>query len=139
LARGFEASGLAGWLGGQMQALRGWHPLLLALAVFTVVSFISEVASNVATVSIMMPVLATLARAIGLDPFGMLLGAAIAASFGFALPIATAPNTVVFSSGYLRPRDMARAGLLLDFIAVFLLLGFAYFALPLVWGFRLGH
>ncbi len=139
LARGFEASGLAGWLGGQMQALRGWHPLLLALAVFTVVSFISEVASNVATASIMMPVLATLARAIGLDPFGMLLGAAIAASFGFALPIATAPNTVVFSSGYLRPRDMARAGLLLDFIAVFLLLGFAYFALPLVWGFRLGH
>jgi sodium-dependent dicarboxylate transporter 2/3/5 len=139
LARGFETSGLAGWLGAQMRGLSDWHPLLMALVVFTVVSFISEIASNIATASIMMPVLAALARAIGLDPFGMLLGAAIAASFGFALPVATAPNTIVFSSGYLNIRDMARAGLCLDFIAVFLLLAFAYFALPLVWGLRLGH
>ncbi len=139
LARGFETSGLAGWLGAQMRGLSDWHPVLIALVVFTVVSFISEIASNIATASIMMPVLAALARAIGLDPFGMLLGAAIAASFGFALPVATAPNTIVFSSGYLNIRDMARAGLWLDFIAVFLLLAFAYFALPLVWGLRLGH
>ncbi|MCS7037178.1 MAG: DASS family sodium-coupled anion symporter [Saprospiraceae bacterium] len=139
LARGFESSGLAGWLGAQMRGLSEWHPLLIALAVFTVVSFISEIASNIATASIMMPVLAALAQAIGLDPFGMLLGAAISASFGFALPVATAPNTIVFSSGYLNTRDMARAGLWLDFIAVLLLLAFAYVALPLVWGLRLGH
>ncbi len=139
LARGFEISGLAGWLGAQMRGLSNWHPVLIALVVFTVVSFISEIASNIATASIMMPVLAALARAIGLDPFGMLLGAAVAASFGFALPVATAPNTIVFSSGYLNIRDMARAGLWLDFIAVFLLLAFAYFALPLVWGLRLGY
>ncbi len=139
LARGFEVSGLAGWLGAQMRGLGGWPPLLIALVVFTVVSFISEVASNIATASIMMPVLAALAQAIGLDPFGMLLGTAIAASFGFALPVATAPNTIVFSSGYLNIRDMARAGIWLDFIAVFLLLAFAYFTLPLVWGVRLGH
>ncbi len=139
LARGFESSGLAGWLGGQMRELGNWSPWVIALVVFAVVSFISEIASNVATASIMMPVLAALASGIGLDPFGLLLGAAIAASFGFALPVATAPNTIVFSSGYLRTRDMVRAGLLLDVIAVLLLLAFAHVALPLVWGLRLGH
>lgn len=139
LARGFEASGLAGWLGSRMSGLSEWHPLLIALVVFAVVSFISEIASNVATASMMMPVLAALAQAVDIDPFGLLLGAAIAASFGFALPVATAPNTIVFSSGYLNTRDMVRAGLWLDIVAVLLLLGFAYFALPLVWGLSLGR
>ncbi len=139
LARGFETSGLAGWLGAQMRGLNEWPPLPIALAVFTVVSFISEIASNIATASMMMPVLAVLAQAIGIDPFGLLLGAAVAASFGFALPVATAPNTIVFSSGYLNIRDMARAGLWLDLIAVLALLAFAYFALPLVWGLPLGR
>lgn len=139
LARGFESSGLAGWLSSRMQGLEGCHPLLIALIVFTVVALVSEIASNVATASIMMPVLAALSHAIGLDPFGLLLGAAVAASFGFALPVATAPNTIVFSSGYLNTRDMVRAGLWLDFIAVLLLLAFAYFLLPMVWGLKLGY
>ncbi len=75
--------------------------------------------------------------AVGADPFGMLLSATLAASFGFGLPVATAPNTIVFSSGYLHTRDMARAGFLLDTVAILLLLGFVYFFLPLVWGVRL--
>ena len=53
----------------------------------------------------------------------------MAASFGFGLPIATAPNTIVFSTGYLRTRDMARVGFLLDVVAILLLMGFAYLLL----------
>ncbi|MBK6933218.1 MAG: DASS family sodium-coupled anion symporter [Saprospirales bacterium] len=137
LAKGFDSSGLAAWMGGMMESLRVLPPALIVLAVLVVVTLLSEIASNVATASMMMPVLAALAGAVGADPFGMLLSAALAASFGFGLPVATAPNTIVFSSGYLTTRDMARAGFLLDLIAILLLLGFLYFFLPLVWGIQL--
>lgn len=134
LARGFESSGLAGWLGGLMEGLRVFQPVVILLVVLAVVTLLSEVASNVATASMMMPVLAALAVAVGADPFGMLLSAALAASFGFGLPVATAPNTIVFSSGHLSTRDMAKAGFLLDALAILLLVGFLYVLLPIVWG-----
>jgi sodium-dependent dicarboxylate transporter 2/3/5 len=95
---------------------------------------LSEVASNIATASMMMPVLAALAVSIGMHPFGLLLSATLAASFGFGLPVATAPNTIVYSSGYLTTRNMAKAGFLLDVVAIVLLLIFLYGLLPLVWG-----
>lgn len=134
LAKGFDQSGLAQWMGTQMESLSSLPPMLILLVVLVVVTLLSEVASNIATASMMMPVLAALAMAVGADPFGMLLSAAIAASFGFGLPVATAPNTIVFSSGHLHTRDMARAGFLLDAIAILLLLVFVYLLLPLVWG-----
>lgn len=137
LAKGFDVSGLANWMGGQMESLQVLPAVLVLLAVLTLVTLLSEIASNVATASMMMPVLAALAGAVGADPFGMLLSAALAASFGFGLPVATAPNTIVFSSGYLHTRDMARAGFLLDAVAILLLLGFLYLFLPLVWGIHL--
>ena len=134
LAKGFDQSGLAKWMGLQMESLDTLPMPLILLVVLTMVTLLSELASNIATASMMMPVLAVLAKAVGADPFGLLLSAAMAASFGFGLPVATAPNTIVFSSGYLHTRDMARAGFLLDAIAVLLLLAFIYFFLPLVWG-----
>ena len=137
LAKGFEQSGLARLLGTQMESLDMLPMVLILLVVLTVVTLMSELASNIATASMMMPVLAVLAKAVGADPFGFLLAAAMAASFGFGLPVATAPNTIVFSSGHLNTRDMARAGFLLDAIAILLLLGFVYFVLPLVWGIQM--
>ncbi len=126
LAKCFDLSGLAGWMGQQMQGLGGLPYALILLSVLTAVVVLSEVASNIATASMMMPVLAALAISIGADPISMLMCATMAASFGFGLPIATAPNTIVFSAGYLRTRDMARAGFLLDVVAILLLMGFAY-------------
>lgn len=137
LAKGFDQSGLAKWMGVQMESLDTLPMPLILLVVLTMVTLLSELASNIATASMMMPVLAVLAKAVGADPFGLLLSAAMAASFGFGLPVATAPNTIVFSSGHLHTRDMARAGFLLDVIAILLLLVFIYFFLPLVWGIRM--
>jgi solute carrier family 13 (sodium-dependent dicarboxylate transporter), member 2/3/5 len=137
LAKGFDQSGLAAWMGGQMQALSALPQALILLVVLAVVVLLSEVASNIATASMMMPVLAALAVSIGTHPFGLLLSATMAASFGFGLPIATAPNTIVFSSGHLTTRDMARAGFLLDALAVLLLLAFIYGLLPWAWGIQI--
>ncbi|MBX2892779.1 MAG: DASS family sodium-coupled anion symporter [Saprospiraceae bacterium] len=137
LAKGFDQSGLAAWLGERMTGLSTLSHLLILLTVLTVVVLLSEVASNIATASMMMPVLAALAVSIGMHPFGLLLSATLAASFGFGLPVATAPNTIVYSSGYLTTRDMAKAGFILDAVAIVLLLIFLYAVLPFVWGISL--
>lgn len=126
LAKCFDLSGLAQWMGQQMQGLNTLPYALVLLSALLAVVALSEVASNIATASMMMPVLAALAASIGADPLQMLLCATLAASFGFGLPIATAPNTIVFSTGHLRTRDMARAGFLLDVVAVLLLMVSAY-------------
>jgi sodium-dependent dicarboxylate transporter 2/3/5 len=136
LAKGFDQSGLAAWMGETMKGLSTLAHAVILLIVLTVVVLLSEVASNIATASMMMPVLAALATSIGAHPFGLLLSATLAASFGFGLPVATAPNTIVYSSGFLTTRDMARAGFLLDAVAILLLLAFLYLLLPLVWGIR---
>jgi solute carrier family 13 (sodium-dependent dicarboxylate transporter), member 2/3/5 len=132
LAKGFDQSGLALWLGERMQGLNALPQWAILLLVLSVVVILSEIASNIATASMMMPVLAALAPTIGMEPLSLLMGATLAASVGFGLPIATAPNTIVFSSGYLKTRDMARAGFLLDVIAIFLLLVFMYTWMPWV-------
>jgi solute carrier family 13 (sodium-dependent dicarboxylate transporter), member 2/3/5 len=134
LAKSFDLSGLAVWFGEQMKGLSFLPHALILLVVLSAVVLLSEVASNIATASMMMPVLAALAGSIGAHPFGLLLSATLAASFGFGLPIATAPNSIVFASGHMSTRDMARAGFLLDALAVLLLLVFVYVLLPIVWG-----
>lgn len=137
MARGFDESGLATWLGGQLESLQ-WMPVWLVLLIaLLVVVALSEVASNIATASMMMPVLYSLAAALDIHPFGFLVAAAMAASIGFGLPVATAPNTIVFSAGFFSTREMARAGFLLDLIAVLLLMLAVYVVMPLTWGISL--
>ncbi|MBL7805524.1 MAG: SLC13/DASS family transporter [Saprospiraceae bacterium] len=137
LAKGFDQSGLAGWLGGLLQGLNHLPVPVIILAVLVLVVLLSEIASNIATAAMMMPVLAALATAIGIHPFGLLMTATLAASIGFGLPVATAPNTIVYGSGFLTVRDMARAGFLLDAVAILILLAAVYFLIPLVWGIQL--
>ncbi len=134
LAKGFDQSGLAGWLGSLLEGLNTLPHILIVLAVLALVVLLSEIASNIATAAMMMPVLAALATAIGMHPFGLLMSATLAASVGFGLPVATAPNTIVFGSGFLTVRDMAKAGFLLDVVAILIILAAAYFLMPVVWG-----
>lgn len=136
LAKGFDLSGLAVWFGEVLKGVGGLPHVFILLVVLGAVVLLSEVASNIATASMMMPVLAALAGSIGAHPFGLLLSATLAASFGFGLPIATAPNSIVFATGHMSTRDMARAGFLLDVLAILLLLVFIYALLPFVWGIR---
>jgi solute carrier family 13 (sodium-dependent dicarboxylate transporter), member 2/3/5 len=137
LAKGFDVSGLAKWLGNLMIGLQSLPMAVILLLIFALIVLLSEVASNIATASMMMPVLNSLALALGIAPFGLLMTATLAASVGFMLPIATAPNTIVFSSGHLTTRDMMRAGFWLDLAAILLLIVFIFSVMPLVWGIHL--
>jgi sodium-dependent dicarboxylate transporter 2/3/5 len=134
LAAAMESTGLAAWLGGQMSALGAFPPVVIYLGLAFLILLLSELASNTAVASMTMPVVVTLAGAIGQPPLLLMLIAALAASTGFALPIATPPNAIVFGSGQVKVREMARAGVLLDVVAVVLIVLAVSALYPLVYG-----
>jgi sodium-dependent dicarboxylate transporter 2/3/5 len=118
LATAMESSGLAQWLGGLMSGLGGLPDVVVYGGLALLVLLLSEVASNTATAAMAIPIAASLGVAIGEPPLALMLVTALAASTGFALPVATPPNLIVFGSGHITVRQMARAGVLLDLIAV---------------------
>ncbi|MGB3470984.1 MAG: DASS family sodium-coupled anion symporter [Erythrobacter sp.] len=129
LAAGMKASGLATWLGNALLPLEAMPLIVMALAIVAMIVLVTEFASNVATASAIMPVVASLAAALGLgeDAILIALPAALAASWGFILPAGTGPNAIAWSTGQLRIRRLMSAGLLLDVIGIFMIVG-------VVWG-----
>jgi len=123
LAAGMQASGLAEWLGTALLPLASVPLPLVALAIVGMVVLITEFASNVATASAIMPVIAALAVALGADPILLAMPAALAASWGFMLPAGTGPNAIAWSTGHIRIQRMVSAGFLLDLVGIVLLVG----------------
>ena len=134
IAAAFESSGLATWIAGRLSVFEGVSLALLLLAVIILVNFLTEITSNTATTSMILPILAPIALTMAVHPFGLLFGAALAASCAFMLPVATPPNAVVFGSGYLKMSDMVKTGVVLNLLSIFLLFLFVYYALPWIWG-----
>jgi sodium-dependent dicarboxylate transporter 2/3/5 len=116
LARAFDASGLSLVLGEQLAGLRSLPPLAMIFGLCLAVSFLTEGTSNTATTTLLMPLLAAAAIAAEIDPMLLMLPAALSASCAFMLPVATAPNAVVFATGELHVNEMARRGALLNVI-----------------------
>lgn len=133
LAKGFDESGLAVWIGGQMTSLSGLPIFILVLVLIAAVNFLTEITSNLATTAMLLPVLAPMALSIDVHPFVLMVGAAVAASCAFMLPVATPPNAVVFGSGYLRIPDMVRKGFFMNIMSIIILSLFVYFLLPQLW------
>ncbi|HEY5610749.1 MAG TPA: SLC13 family permease [Thermoanaerobaculia bacterium] len=134
LADALEASGFSKWAGDQLKFIASWPPLLMILVLCLVVTLLSEVASNVATATAMMPVTAALAVAIGVHPYFLMIPTVLAASSGFMLPVATAPNTIVYGTGLVPVRKMARAGLLLDAVCAIVITMLIFFVIPKITG-----
>ncbi|WP_405384488.1 SLC13 family permease [Maribacter sp. LLG6340-A2] len=133
LAKGFEVSGLAVFIGNQMTSLAGLPIFLLIAVLIAAVNFLTEITSNLATTAMLLPVLAPMALSIDVHPFVLMVGAAVAASCAFMLPVATPPNAVVFGSGYLRIPDMVGKGFFMNIISIIILTFFVYFVLPELW------
>ena len=134
LAAAMESTGLTGWIGQHMEILGGLPTPLLLLGLAITVLALGELASNTALAAMAMPLVASLAVGIGQPPLLLLLVTALAASTGFALPIATPPNAIVFGSGQVRVRDMVRAGLMLDVVAVIMVVVMVSLLFPIVLG-----
>jgi solute carrier family 13 (sodium-dependent dicarboxylate transporter), member 2/3/5 len=133
LAKAFGNSGLAVWIGQQLVSLDALPLLFLLLVLVTAVNFLTEVTSNLATTAMLLPILATMALALHVHPYLLMVGATLAASCAFMLPVATPPNAVVFGSGHLRIPDMIRSGLIMNLISIVIVTLFVYFLLPLLW------
>lgn len=130
LAAGMSESGLAAWLGQSLLGLATVPLVIVALAVVALMIAVTEFASNVATASAIMPVVASLAVALGADPVLLAMPAALAASWGFMLPAGTGPNAIAWATGRIALPRMVVAGFALDVAGVFLLVG-------TVWGISL--
>ncbi len=126
LAAGMGASGLAEWLGNALLPLSAVPLILVALALVGMVVLITEFASNVATASAIIPVVASLTVAMGVDPVLLAMPAALAASWGFMLPAGTGPNAIAWSTGRIKLPRMVGAGLLLDLIGIVLIVAIVW-------------
>ncbi|XP_059207933.1 solute carrier family 13 member 5a [Centropristis striata] len=118
LAKGSEESGLSRWLGSQMTPLHSIPPWAIAVVLCLLVATFTECTSNVATATLFLPILASMSQSIGVNPLYVMIPATLSASFAFMLPVATPPNAIVFSYGYLRVSDMARTGVVMNVIGI---------------------
>lgn len=135
IAQGFKTTGLAEWIGGQLVLLHGVPLLILLLVLVAAVNFLTEITSNLATTAMILPVLASLALTVDVHPYILMVGATVAASCAFMLPVATPPNAVVFGSGYLKIPDMVKAGFFMNVLSILLLTLIVFFLLPYLWEF----
>jgi sodium-dependent dicarboxylate transporter 2/3/5 len=134
MAYGIQASGLSNAIAANLNFIGDLHPFAAILAVSMISVALTEVASNTATASILLPILAASAGSFGLDPLPLMLAVTLSASFGFMLPAGTPPNAIVFSSGYITVPQMARSGLLVDLFGALLVATVCYYLVPWVLG-----
>jgi sodium-dependent dicarboxylate transporter 2/3/5 len=116
IANAFVQSGLADQIASELEAFLHLPTWLLILCLCLGVTFLTEVTSNTATASLLMPLLAATAVAGDINPMLLMVPAVLSASCAFMLPVATAPNAIVFGSGRVRIRDMARMGFVLNLV-----------------------
>jgi sodium-dependent dicarboxylate transporter 2/3/5 len=133
LAKGFDSSGLAIWIGNQLTSLESFPFILLLFILIASVNFLTEITSNLATTAMILPVLVSLSTVINIHPYYLLIGATVAASCAFMLPVATPPNAVVFGSKLLTINDMVKKGFWMNLISIFVLTLLVYFLVPLLW------
>lgn len=134
IAGAFQSTGLTLWVAELLTGLQGAPTFLMILAVCALAVVLTELTSNTATSSMLMPILASMAIAMNIHPYGLMISAATACSFAFLLPVATPPNAVVFGSGYVTIPQMVKAGIYLEIPGIPLIASLAYFYLPIVWG-----
>ena len=127
IAKGFGTSGLSDFIAVQLGILLGdAEPLVIVISTIAFITGLTEVASNTATISLSLPIMASLSQAIEAHPLLLLIPTTLAASCAFMLPVSTPPNAIVYGSGRIPIMKMVIAGVWLDILSVFLLTFFVY-------------
>ncbi len=129
LAKAFGVSGLSAALADHLSALSSLPVLLMIFAICLGVTFLTETTSNTASTVLLMPVLAATAMGSNIDPKLLMIPAAISASCAFMMPVATAPNSIVYASGFFTTKTMAREGIVLNFCGAIVITALSYLIL----------
>jgi sodium-dependent dicarboxylate transporter 2/3/5 len=114
IAAAMDSTGLSQWLGLAMQGLQAYEPLIILVFLLLITLIATEMMSNVATLTAMLPIVAALAVALGINPLLLVFPVTLTASLGFMLPIATAPNAIAFATGLPSLRTMLWKGFFLN-------------------------
>ncbi len=120
LAEGLTVSGLSKWIGSHFVIMKSFPPILTILGVSTVTTAVTEMASNMATIQMELPILASLARAIEVHPLLLMIPATISASLGFMMPMGTTPNMIAYGTEKFTMREMMKAGIYLNILCIIL-------------------
>ena len=131
LAAGIQRSGLAVWIGEAMTGLEAWPVVVIVFVVIAVIVFMTELTSNTATAAALLPVVAALALAVGLEPLLLTVPTALAASCAFMMPVATPANALVYGSGQVTMGQMMRAGLPMNVLLIILVTLLTFVLVPL--------
>lgn len=134
LATGFKETGLAEWIGGRLTVLDGFNFVVIVVISTALVLFLTEITSNTATATMILPVLASLALALNVHPYALMVPAAMAANCAFMLPVGTPPNAIIFASGKLKISEMVRTGFVINIFTLILIVGAVFYILPNLWG-----
>jgi sodium-dependent dicarboxylate transporter 2/3/5 len=127
IATAFKETGLSVSIASNLMFLNQFPQWVIIAFICLFVTFLTEVTSNTATTAVLMPILLSTAQALNMDPMTLMLPATISASFAFMMPVATAPNAIIFSSGHVPIKKMMRIGLTLNLVgAVILTLYFSF-------------
>ncbi|MEH6357347.1 MAG: SLC13 family permease [Pseudomonadales bacterium] len=126
IASAFKQTGLSEALAHELTDLSNLPVFLLLLSICLVVTFLTEMTSNTATTTLLMPILAAAGLASGVDPALLMVPAAMSASCAFMLPVATVPNAIIFGSGHVTIRDMVQRGVVLNLIGALLISFLSY-------------
>ncbi len=127
LAQGFQTTGLSTVIGSKFAGLAGISPILMILVICFSITFLTELTSNTATTEMVLPILASVAVAIHINPLLLMIPATVSASCAFMMPVATPPNAIVFGSGRISISEMARAGIVLNIMGVLVVTAVIYF------------
>lgn len=133
LANAFTTTGVDKWIAQQLNFLGGMHYLILILAIVSITIFSGEIISNTATAALMIPISASLATTLNIDPILLMVPITLATSYGFIMPVGTPPNAIVFASGHVTVAKMARAGLPLDIIGIGIVSALSSVLVPIIW------
>lgn len=134
VAEGFTKTDLAMWISMRLTSLEGASVLLFVTIAAVLVVFLTEITSNTAIATLLVPIMGSAAVAMGIHPFATIISSCLSASFAFMLPVATPPNAVVFGSGAIKIIDMVKAGIWLNIIGAILIVLFTVYVLPIIWG-----
>jgi sodium-dependent dicarboxylate transporter 2/3/5 len=133
LAGGFTESGLDIWIAEQLSFVEGMAFFVIIMIIVAVTIFSGELMSNTAGAALLLPIMASLASNLDVNPILLMAPVAIATSFGFMMPVGTPPNAIVFGSGYISAKKMAKFGFPLNLISIVVLTVLMFILLPLIW------
>jgi sodium-dependent dicarboxylate transporter 2/3/5 len=134
LAAGFSATGLDGLIANNLAFLKEINYFLIILLIVTVTILAGEFMSNTAAAALIIPVAASLAPTLSINPMFLMVPVAVATSFGFMMPVGTPPNAIAFATGHVTVSKMMRAGSIMNLIGIIVVTSMTAVLAPLIWG-----